>query len=68
VDGAMHATPALSYSIKGKTHMLTLRNSDVPTIRQALNNYKAAAAELEKKAISGIRLTTLNIMNAKRRS
>ncbi len=68
VDGAMHTTPALSYSVKGKTHMLTLRSSDVPTIRQALNNYKAAAAELEKKAISGIRLTTLNIMNAKRRS
>lgn len=67
-DGEMHTTPALSYSVKGKTHILTLRSSDVPTIRQALNNYKVAAAELEKKAISGIRLTTLNIMNAKRRA
>jgi len=43
-----------------------LRSSDVPTIRQALHNYKVAAAELEKKAISGIRRTTVNIMNAKR--
>jgi hypothetical protein len=37
-------------------------------IRQALNNYKMAVAELEKKAISGIRLTTLNIVKAKRKA
>ena len=43
-----------------------MRSSDVPTIRQALHNYKMAAVELEKKAISGIRLATVNIMNAKR--
>ena len=67
-DGEPHTTPALSYSVKGKTHILTLRSSDVPTIRQALNNYKVAAAELEKKAISGIRLTTLNIVKAKRKA
>jgi len=35
-------------------------------IRQALNNYKVAAAELEQKAISGIRLVTVNIVKAKR--
>jgi hypothetical protein len=67
-DGEPHTTPALSYSVKGRTHILTLRSSDVPTIRQALNNYKGAVAELEKKAISGIRLTTLNIKNAKRKA
>jgi hypothetical protein len=66
-DGVPHTTPALSYSVKGKTRILTLRSCDVPAIRRALGNYKAAAAELEKKAISGIRLTTMNIMNAKRR-
>jgi hypothetical protein len=67
-DGEPHTTPALSYSVKGKTHILTLRSSDVPAIRQALNNYKAAAVELEKKAISGIRLTTVNIVKAKRKA
>jgi hypothetical protein len=67
-DGEPHTTPALSYSVKGKTHILTLRSSDVPMIRQALNNYKMAVAELEKKAISGIRLTTLNIVKAKRKA
>ncbi len=68
VDGEPHATPALSYSVKGKTHILTLRSSDVPSIRRALNNYKAAVAELERKAISGIRLTTVNIVKAKRKA
>jgi len=67
VDGEPHTTPALSYSVQGKTRILTLRSCDVPTIKRALVNYKAAAAELEKKAISGIRLTTVNIMNAKRK-
>ena len=67
-DGEPHTTPALSYSVKGKTHILTLRSSDVQMIRQALNNYKMAVAELEKKAISGIRLTTVNIMKAKRKA
>jgi len=67
-DGEPHTTPALSYSVNGKTHILTLRSSDVPTIRQALNNYKVAAAELEKKAISGISRMTVNIMKAKRKA
>ena len=67
-DGEMHATPALSYSIKGRTRILTLRSSDVPAIKRALVNYRAAAAELEKKALSGIRLTTEAIMKAKRRA
>ena len=64
--GAMHTTPALSYSVKGKTRILTLRRSDVPTIRRALMNYRMAVAELEQQALSGIRLTTLNLMKAKR--
>jgi len=67
-NGEPHTTPALSYSVNGKTHILTLRSSDVPMIRQALNNYKVATAELEKKAISGIRLMTVNIMKAKRKA
>ncbi len=66
-DGEMHTTPALSYSLKGKTRILTLRSCDVSAIRRALTNYKRAVAELESKALSGIRLTTLNIMEAKRK-
>ena len=66
-DGDMHATPALSYSVKGKTRILTLRGSDVPAIRRALMNYRTAAADLEKKALAGIRLATRNVLEAKRR-
>jgi len=68
VDGEMHTTPALSYSVKGKTRILTLRSCDVPTIRRALMNYRMALAKLESRALSGIRLTTLNIMKAKRKA
>ena len=67
-DGAMHTTPALSYSVKGRTRILTLRSSDVPAIRRALLSHRMAVAELEKKALDGIRLTTLNIMKAKRKT
>jgi hypothetical protein len=63
----MHTTPALSYSVKGKTRILTLRRCDVPTIRRALMNYRRAVAELEEKALSGIRLTTVSIAEAKRK-
>jgi len=66
-DGEMHTTPALSYSVKGKTRILTLRSVDVPAVKRGLMNYRMAVAELENKALSGIRLTTLNIMKAKRR-
>lgn len=67
-DGEMHITPALSYSVKGKTHILTLRSSDVPAVRQALANYRTALADLEKTALSGIRRTTETIMQAKRKT
>ena len=64
-DGEMHATPALSYSVRGKTRIVTLRSSDVPAVKRGLANYRTAAAELEKKALSGIRSTTEAIMKAK---
>jgi hypothetical protein len=57
----------LSYSVKGKTRILTLRSTDVPAVKRGLMNYRMAVAELEKKALAGIHRTTLNIMNAKRK-
>jgi hypothetical protein len=57
----------LSYSVKGKTRILTLRSTDVPAVKHGLMNYRMAVAELEKKALAGIHRTTLNIMNAKRK-
>jgi len=67
-DGEMHTTPALSYSVKGKTRILTLRSADVQAVKRGLTSYRMAVAELEKKALAGIRRTTLNIMKAKRKT
>jgi len=51
---AAHETPALSYSVGGKTGILTLREQDVPDIRAALARYKRDLAVLEKQARAGI--------------
>jgi hypothetical protein len=40
----------------------------VPAVKRGLMNYRMAIAELEKKALAGIRRTTLNIMKAKRKA
>jgi hypothetical protein len=47
--GEPHMTWALSYSVKGKTQILTLRREDLPPVRRALARYRHAAGELEKK-------------------
>ncbi|MHC4435114.1 MAG: DUF6788 family protein [Planctomycetota bacterium] len=53
-DGQPHLTWALSYSVKGKTKMITLRDRDLSRVRRALGRYKRAAADLENKAMKGI--------------
>lgn len=47
--GEPHATWALSYSVRGKTQILTLQREDLPHVRRALARYRRVAAELEKK-------------------
>ena len=51
---AAHETPALSFSVGGKTGILTLQEEDVPEVRAALTRYKRALAQLEKQARAGI--------------
>lgn len=53
-EGELHATWALSYSVKGRTRLLTLRPKDLPAVRQALRRYRQAAAALERRALRGI--------------
>lgn len=53
-DGPAHETPALSFSLQGKTGILTLREEDVPEVRAALARYAKAVAELEKQTRAGI--------------
>ena len=53
--GQPHATPALSYSWKGKTHLLTLRPEVLPALRRALDRHRRAETALERKAAEGLR-------------
>jgi hypothetical protein len=54
VDGDPHETPALSYSVEGKTKMLTLSEAEVEEVKEALGRYEAARGELEARALAGI--------------
>jgi len=52
--GELHETPALSYSLKGKTHLIYLRPQEVPRVREAIERYREARASLEAEALKGI--------------
>lgn len=52
--GEPHETPALSYSLKGKTHIIYLRPEEVPGVREALKRYREARESLEAEALAGI--------------
>lgn len=54
--GELHATPALSYSVDGVTKMLTFRQGDLPVVRAALDRFHQAQAELERRALDGVRV------------
>jgi hypothetical protein len=54
VEGALHETWVLSYSLDGHTRMVTLRPKDVPEVRRAVRRYRKAEAELEARALRGI--------------
>jgi hypothetical protein len=48
--GELHETPALSYSVAGRTKMLTLRAEDVDAVAEAVARYRVALRELETEA------------------
>ena len=48
------STPALSYSDRGRTRVLTLTEADVPAVAAALDRYRAAQAELEARLKAGL--------------
>lgn len=48
--GALHETPALSYSEAGRTKMLTLRPDEVAAVAQAVRRYRSAVGALEAEA------------------
>jgi hypothetical protein len=64
--GEPHSTWVLSYSVKGKTHMLCLRKQDLARVKAALRRYRRALAELEREALSGIKTLREEIAREKR--
>jgi len=54
-QGKPHISPALSYSRRGKTDLLTLPPRQVPRIRTALQRYRQGLRRLERRADAGLR-------------
>ena len=54
-QGKPHISPALSYSRRGKTDILTLPPRQVPRIRTALQRYRQGLRRLERRADAGLR-------------
>ena len=55
VEGKAHASPALSYSQRGKTKILTLPRPLVPQVRAAIRRYLQSQTRLERQADAGLR-------------
>jgi hypothetical protein len=53
--GKPHISPAVSYSRRGKTRLLTLPRGQVPKIRTALKRYRHGLQRLERRADAGLR-------------
>ncbi len=49
-SGAPHETPALSYSVEGRSKMLTLRPEEVRAVRAAVGRYRKAVESLQAEA------------------
>lgn len=47
--GQPHETPALSYSLQGRTHIQTLSPDLLPHVRKALTRYRQAVAQLDRQ-------------------
>lgn len=52
--GEPHESPALAYTVAGRTKTLTLSQEDVAEVEASLARFQAARAELERAADAGI--------------
>jgi len=54
VDGAPHESPALTYRQQGRTKTVTLSETDLAWVRDAVERYQQASAALEARARDGL--------------
>lgn len=64
-QGELHQTWALSYSQKGRSRMIPLREEDLPATRQAVQRYRTALEALESQGLQGIKTLHAAIKAAK---
>jgi hypothetical protein len=53
-DGEPHVSWALSYSLQGRTKILTIQPEELAQLRRDLTRYQEAAEALERQAMAGI--------------
>jgi hypothetical protein len=54
-DGVnLHESPALSYSVRGRTRILLLEEADVASVRAAVERYRDKVAALDAEAEAGL--------------
>ena len=67
-QGQPHSSPALSYSLHGKTNLLTLPKELVPKVRAALNRYLHSQRSLQRQADAGLRQLARQLRRTRRSS
>lgn len=63
--GQPHSSPALSFSTKGKTSILTLTPDLLPEVRAALQRYRRQQQSLERQAEAGLRQLARRLQQAR---
>ena len=63
--GQPHCSPALSFSARGKTSILTLTSDLLPEVRAALQRYHRQQQALERQAEAGLRQLARRLQQAR---
>ena len=63
--GRPHCSPALSFSTKGKTSILTLTTDLLPEVRAALQRFRLQQQGLERQAKAGLRQLARRLQQAR---
>jgi len=66
-NGEPHTTPALSYSLNGKTCILTLRPKDLSEVKEGIRKYRHSQRALDAQALRGLRTLSKRIRHEKER-
>lgn len=65
-QGAPHESPALSYSVGGRTKMLTLSAEEVPAVAKAVARYRKTVSDLEAEARGELELLVARVEAGRR--